>query len=325
MEKRIELEKRHRAPDQVTELNLDNCKGCTAVEGLTDEFVNLHTLSLIGSGLTSLKGFPKLPKLKKLELSDNKISGGLQILKDCEKLSTLNLSGNRIKDLSTLQDLKELANLRALDLYNNEVTSSEDYRNKVFELLPQLTFLDGTDRNGKEYEESDDDDEDDEDEEEENGDVKLNGKKGAVAGADAGDSDLDDEEDGEEELGEEEDSDDEVGLKDIYNDNLEDDDSDIYEEDEEEEEDHDISDEDDSALDGDGRGRLSSSLNNSALDTSSNNAQDGTAKDDATASGAGEGNASASAASEENSEDSPRGTKRKLEEEEEQELQTNLN
>lgn len=51
---------------QVTELNLDNCKGCTAVEGLTDEFVNLHTLSLIGSGLTSLKGFPKLAKLKKV-------------------------------------------------------------------------------------------------------------------------------------------------------------------------------------------------------------------------------------------------------------------
>lgn len=56
---------------QITELNLDNCRS-TNIVGLTDEFTALESLSLINVGLTSLKGFPKLPNLKKLELSDNR-------------------------------------------------------------------------------------------------------------------------------------------------------------------------------------------------------------------------------------------------------------
>ena len=49
---------------QVTELNLDNCRS-TNIVGLTEDFANLTKLSLINVGLTSLKGFPKLPKLKR--------------------------------------------------------------------------------------------------------------------------------------------------------------------------------------------------------------------------------------------------------------------
>lgn len=54
---------------QVTELNLDNCKA-TSIEGLSGAFVNLEALSLINVGLTSLKGFPSLPKLKRVCSSD---------------------------------------------------------------------------------------------------------------------------------------------------------------------------------------------------------------------------------------------------------------
>lgn len=50
---------------QISELNLDNCRS-TSIVGLSDEFTNLETLSLINAGLTSLKGFPKLPNLKKV-------------------------------------------------------------------------------------------------------------------------------------------------------------------------------------------------------------------------------------------------------------------
>lgn len=154
--------------------------------------------------------------IKQLELSDNKISGGLQILKDCEKLTTLNLSGNRIKDLNTIQDLKDLQNLRALDLFNNEVTQIDDYRNKMFELLPQLTVLDGSDRDGKEYEDSDEDEDDEDDDEESEGlPLKQNGNS---AGGELGESD--DEDAGEEEV-DEESEEEGMGLKDIYNDNLE--------------------------------------------------------------------------------------------------------
>ncbi|XP_011497351.1 PREDICTED: acidic leucine-rich nuclear phosphoprotein 32 family member A [Ceratosolen solmsi marchali] len=156
MEKRIELEKRGRKPAKITEFVLDNCRS-TNIVGLTDEFVALESLSLINVGLTSLKGFPKLPNLKKLELSDNRISSGLNLLHASPKLTHLNLSGNKIKDLETLQPLKELKNLKSLDLFNNDATNMDNYRDKVFGLIPSLRYLDGFDEHEREVDDTDDD------------------------------------------------------------------------------------------------------------------------------------------------------------------------
>ncbi|XP_044761833.1 acidic leucine-rich nuclear phosphoprotein 32 family member A [Coccinella septempunctata] len=154
MEKRIELEKRGKNPANIKELNLDNCRS-TSIVGLTDEFCNLESLSLINVGLTSLKGFPKLPNLKKLELSDNRINSGLNLLETSPKLTHLNLSGNKIKDLETLEPLKNFKNLKSLDLFNNEVTTVEYYRDAVFKTIPSLKYLDGYDENDREAEDSD--------------------------------------------------------------------------------------------------------------------------------------------------------------------------
>ncbi|ENN82493.1 hypothetical protein HUJ04_012040 [Dendroctonus ponderosae] len=153
MEKRVELEKRGKNPADIKELNLDNCRS-TNIVGLTDEFENLETLSLINVGLTSLKGFPKLPNLKKLELSDNRISGGFDILETSPKLAYLNLSGNKIKDVESLESLKSFKYLRHLDLFNNEATSIHNYREKIFSMLPNLKYLDGFDPEDCEVEES---------------------------------------------------------------------------------------------------------------------------------------------------------------------------
>lgn len=168
---------------QVTELNLDNCRSVTIV-GLTDEFSNLESLSLINVGLTSLKGFPKLPNLKRLELSDNRISGGLNLLHGSPKLTHINVSGNKIKDLETLEPLKDFTSLKYLDLFNCEVTGIDNYREKVFSLIPSLKFLDGFDKNDKEL------DEESEDEEQ---------NDGSGDDEEDGDDDFDDEDDGDEE------------------------------------------------------------------------------------------------------------------------------
>ena len=40
-----------------------------------------------------------------LDLSDNRLSTGLDALKECPNLTNLNLSGNKIKDLETLEPL----------------------------------------------------------------------------------------------------------------------------------------------------------------------------------------------------------------------------
>ncbi|XP_029725527.1 acidic leucine-rich nuclear phosphoprotein 32 family member A [Aedes albopictus] len=145
MEKRIALEKRGLPDDKITELILDNCRS-TNIDGLTDSFKALEVLSLINVGLVSLKNFPKLPALRKLELSDNRIQNALSHLTGSPKLTHLNLSGNRIKDFEELQPLKELENLEVLDLFNNEVTMTQNYRDKIFELIPSLKYLDGFDR-----------------------------------------------------------------------------------------------------------------------------------------------------------------------------------
>ncbi|MBZ3891181.1 Acidic leucine-rich nuclear phosphoprotein 32 family member A [Sciurus carolinensis] len=176
----VSVEKAQKA---VKELVLDNCRSNEGkIEGLTDKFEELEFLSTINVGLTSVANLPKLNKLKKLELSDNRISGGLEVLAErCPNLTHLNLSGNKIKDLSTIEPLKNLENLKSLDLFNCEVTNLNDYRENVFKLLPQLTYLDGYDQDDKEASDSDaegyveglDDDEEDEDEEEYDEDAQI--------------------------------------------------------------------------------------------------------------------------------------------------------
>ncbi len=52
---------------QVTELVLDNAR-CSEVTGLSDKFTNLHRLSIVNAGLSSLKGLPPFPNLKEVLL-----------------------------------------------------------------------------------------------------------------------------------------------------------------------------------------------------------------------------------------------------------------
>ncbi|XP_017743071.1 PREDICTED: acidic leucine-rich nuclear phosphoprotein 32 family member B isoform X1 [Rhinopithecus bieti] len=163
----------------VRELVLDNCKSNDGkIEGLTAEFVNLEFLSLINVGLISVSNLPKLPKLKKLELSENRIFGGLDMLAEkLPNLTHLNLSGNKLKDISTLEPLKKLECLKSLDLFNCEVTNLNDYRESVFKLLPQLTYLDGYDREDQEAPDSDAEvDGVDEEEEDEDGAASMTGR-----------------------------------------------------------------------------------------------------------------------------------------------------
>jgi len=205
MDKRIELEMRGQVAKEITNLNLDNCRS-TQIIGLTDEFSNLEFLSLINVGLTSLKGFPKLPNLKKLELSDNRLTGGLEVLTGSPLLKTLNLSGNKIKEVKALEPLKNLANLKSLDLFNCEITTNvEAYRKKTFETLPQLKFLDGFDKEDREADESDEDglgsddeDDDDEDDDDLEGEGEDEEDEEGEDSDDEDDASLDDEEHDEE-------------------------------------------------------------------------------------------------------------------------------
>ncbi|XP_045550669.1 acidic leucine-rich nuclear phosphoprotein 32 family member E isoform X2 [Salmo salar] len=184
MKKRISLELRNRTPAEVAELVVDNCRTSDGeVEGLTDDFKELEFLSMVNVGLTSLAKLPSLPKLRKLELSDNNISGHLETLSEkSPNLTYLNLSGNKIKELSNVEALQNLKNLKSLDLFNCEITTLEEYRESIFELLPQVTYLDGFDQEDNEAPDSEADADDDE------------GEDGAGATGDYDDEDDEEEE-----------------------------------------------------------------------------------------------------------------------------------
>ncbi|XP_013888466.1 acidic leucine-rich nuclear phosphoprotein 32 family member E [Austrofundulus limnaeus] len=235
MKKRISSELRNRSPAEVVELVVDTCQSADGeVEGLTEEFTELEILSMVNVGLTSLSKMPSLPKLRKLELSDNSISAGLDTLVEkCPNLTYLNLSGNKIKELSSIQPLQNLKNLKSLDLYSCDVSSLEDYRDGVFKLLPQLTFLDGYDQEDNEVPDSEDEEDDE-------------------AGPPGDD---DEEEDEEEEEGSEGDED-EVGLSYLMKEGIQDEEDDgDYVEEEEDDEEEEEEDEDGAAVQGEKRKR----------------------------------------------------------------------
>nr|XP_010304165.1 PREDICTED: acidic leucine-rich nuclear phosphoprotein 32 family member B isoform X4 [Balearica regulorum gibbericeps] len=211
---------------------------------------------MININLLSVSNLPKLNKLRKLELSDNRISGGLEVLAErTPNLTHLNLSGNKIKDINTLEPLKKLPNLHSLDLFNCEVTMLINYRESVFTLLPQLTYLDGFDADDREApdsdpeadgdgledeyengEEDDDDEEDDLDEEviddEEDEDDDLEGEE-EEDGVD--DEEEDEEEDGEDD--EEDEADDDLPRGEKRKRNLEDEGEEDPEDEEDDEDD----------------------------------------------------------------------------------------
>ena len=69
-----------------------------------------------------------------------RISEGLEVLAEkCPNLTYFNLSGNKTKDVNALEALQNLKNLKSLDLFNCQITTLEDYRESVFELLQQVT------------------------------------------------------------------------------------------------------------------------------------------------------------------------------------------
>ena len=103
---------------QVRDLDLSGVKtgGDIDIECFTSEFANLETLDLSNSTITNLRGFPKLKNLKKLELSSNRLSRGLEILKECPNLTQISLQNNKIKELEVLEPLGHLKHLTHLEV-----------------------------------------------------------------------------------------------------------------------------------------------------------------------------------------------------------------
>ena len=228
-------------PETVTALTLDSMCTSANVVGL-EKCVALEELSMIGCGITTLEGFPALPALRKLELNDNRISGGLEALAGITTLEELNLGGNRIASRDEIKAISALP-LVNLDLVGCPCCEdSDEYRAEIFGMIPTLQVLDGVDAEGEEVlmeSEGDDDEEEDDDELDAEDDDEDDLDDEEDDEDDEDDEDEDDEDDEDEEEEEDEDDDGEVGTAALVGAPLDDDEGDFEADEEPESEDFD--------------------------------------------------------------------------------------
>lgn len=164
-ERAVEVACAGQEPQTVRSLTLDGSVKCSQgrlpARALLERYPQLRVLSIANVGLTSLAEFPSLKHLERLNLSDNRISGGLEFLVDAglQSLRDLDLSNNKIQQLDDLAPLAQL-NLLSLDLYECPITRSQGYRPKVFSLIKSLQYLDKVDAEDNERPESDEEEDD---------------------------------------------------------------------------------------------------------------------------------------------------------------------
>ena len=112
----------------------------------------LTAISLTSCKLANLKGLNKLAKLETLDLSENNLNDqtASEYLERCgSTLKRLFLAGNKIEKSDTFKSL-ENAKLRQLDLLGCPLSSNENYRKELFDLLKNLKIVDGVNRDGVE-------------------------------------------------------------------------------------------------------------------------------------------------------------------------------
>lgn len=93
------------------------------------------------ASLRDLDGISAFSVIRELYLSYNDISD-VSPFAGCDTLEVLDLEGNDIDDLSTIQFLSSCGLLTSLSLESNPVASQPEYRNTVLSWLPQLQILD---------------------------------------------------------------------------------------------------------------------------------------------------------------------------------------
>ena len=111
-------------------------------------------MTMKGCGLEKIDHFPRLEKLSILELSDNSLKGeSLKVVAErCPALYKLKIEDNKIEKVEDLEALKEIKSLEKLSVSQNPLSSAENYRDKIFHLLPNLKSIDGLDREGNDVE-----------------------------------------------------------------------------------------------------------------------------------------------------------------------------
>ena len=116
------------------------------IEGL-DELENLETLVLSSNYIKKIEGLANLKKLHTLEIDHNQIAHAedLSGLLECTSIGVLNLSHNKLETEEFLPIVSKLPELRLLKLDGNPIARvMSQYRRRLLNAMPKLTFLDDT-------------------------------------------------------------------------------------------------------------------------------------------------------------------------------------
>ena len=149
-------------PKEIEELNLDkfseNIKSLEPYhkEGL-ELYSNLIHLSLNDLGLENLSNFPEIKCLMILSLKNNKLKGDDfdTIPKLYPNLYKLKISFNQINSIDKLSCLNQLQ-LKKVEVKENPFTKNDDeYRDKIYKMIPSLIIVDQMQKNGQEIDTSD--------------------------------------------------------------------------------------------------------------------------------------------------------------------------
>jgi len=130
-------------------------------KGLTDlrdfnAFKSMSVLWINNNKLTSFAGLETNFRVKEVYAHDNKIQTlGEDCLSHMTFLNTLTLNGNKLDDMeNVLEELRPMANLLNLDLYDNPLAQEDNYRLRVIGELETLQVLDRHSISEEEHEEA---------------------------------------------------------------------------------------------------------------------------------------------------------------------------
>ena len=142
-------------PEEVEELIID---GLLKVPVFTEEhkrvlehYNNLVHLSMNDLGLEQLDNFPKLPLLETLELSNNKLKcEDLNLIVPLyPKLYKIKLSHNTIEKKEVLTLLNS-STVEKIEIRDNPFVKGENYREEIFDILPNIVIVDDQTKSGQE-------------------------------------------------------------------------------------------------------------------------------------------------------------------------------
>ena len=142
-------------PEEVEELISD---GLLKVPVFTEEhkkvlehYNNLVHLSMNDLGLEQLYNFPKLPLLETLELSNNKLKcEDLNLIVSLyPKLYKIKLSHNKIEKKEVLTPLNSTT-VEKIEIKDNPFVKGENYREEIFDILPNIVIVDDQTKSGQE-------------------------------------------------------------------------------------------------------------------------------------------------------------------------------